>query len=557
MFSPVMIECMKIMTFKLDFVEKGFFGLLLSFILLFEIPICANSCSECGFGQNDSTYHIEEIKVVRRNVFDPEIKEENKRLYLWVNKLHFRTKEWVIRQELLFKEGDIYDEKLVEESERNLRNLGFLGKVKIEKIQSDNGSLDILVKTQDQWSTVVAFSGQRVGKYYSIETYFEEHNLLGWGKNLVIGYVKTTEKETRQLSFLDGNILGTRLYLNADIYNHSDGHLFNVIFARPFYSLETKYSFGSQYADEEAKIDYYQEGNALFSYRTKKKLFYVELSKSLGEEWKKIFSSFYQLENRHHSFYSSRDSSQYAEFLPLNKDLQHFGFSLKLWHPQFEKLSYVDNFGRIEDIDFGFRIQGKWGFGLNDLFSSKKTDIFSFGFLFPFYLKDNQYLFFSQLTTGEFKSLRWEKLLSQTETRFYWKTPYWQTLVFRGWGILTSRQENSFQLFLDAVNGLRGFEKYRFSGKNELVFNFEDRIFSPWRILTVAPGGVLFFDAGYIWNENLPRQRIHTDVGVGLRFGLTKSTAWRVIRIDFAKSLETSAWVISFGTGMYFELADM
>jgi len=104
---------------------------------------------------------------------------------------------------------------------------------------------------------------------------------------------------------------------------------------------------------------------------------------------------------------------------------------------------------------------------------------------------------------------------------------------------------------------LRGFEKYRFAGKNDIVFNFEDRIFSPWKILTVGLGGVLFFDGGYIWNEKLMGQRLHTDVGIGLRFGFTKSNAWRVTRLDLAKSLETNDWIISFSTGMYFELKEM
>lgn len=548
---------MKIKAFKKAHVEKSFFGILLSFILLSPIPIFAESSEGLAFGETDSTLRIEEMKVVRKNVFDPEIKEENKKLFLWVNKFHFLTKERIIRQELLFKEGDIYDKKLLEESERNLRDLGFLGKVKIEEIKKDNGGVDLLVKTQDQWSTVVSFSGEAVGKYYSLEIYFEEHNLLGWGKSLVMGYTKTTEKETKQLSFLDGNILGTHLFLNTDIYNHSDGHLYNMTFARPFYSLETKYSFGSQYLNEDSKANYYREGKDIFAYRIKNERFYFELSKSFGAEWKKIFSPFYQSESKLFSFYSFQDSSQYAEFLPPNRNLQHFGFSLKLWHPQYEKLSYVDNFGKIEDIDFGLRIQGEWGLNVDNPFSQKRADVFSFKFLFPFCLRNNQYLFFSHLTKGEFENIRWEKILSQTEMRLYWKIPYWQTLVFRALGIFSLRQENSFQLFLDGTNGVRGFEKYRFAGKNDIVFNFEDRIFSPWKILTVGLGGVLFFDGGYIWNENLTGQRLHTDVGVGLRFGFTKSNAWRVTRLDFAKSLETNDWVISFSTGMYFELVEM
>ncbi len=540
-----------------DYAAKRLWGPIFCLVLLSGIPAFAGDGEQTALTDENPRLRIAKVEVLRKSVFDPEISEENKKLFLLANGLHFCTREWVIRQELLFREGDVYDGKLLAESERNLRSLGFLGRVAIEEERSDDGGVVVSVRTQDQWSTVVAFSGQMVGKHYSVGTYFEEHNLLGWGKGLVVGYTKTTEKETGQLSFLDRNLLGKRLVLNADVYHRSDGHLYDLTFARPFYSLETEYSFGSRYLNEDERIDYYQEGKGVFSYRKEKQRFYSELGKSFGADWKRILRAFYQLENRQYSFLSGDDSASYAEFLPLSSNLQHLGFSLELWHPRFERLSYVDNFGRIEDFDFGFRVQGSWGFNLDHLLSRERTDVFSLRLLVPFYLSPNRYLFFAHSTRGEFENVRWERLSSQTETRFYWGLPGPQTLVLRALGILSWRQENGYQLFLDGVTGLRGFEQYRFSGKNHVVFNFEDRIFSPWRILTVGLGGVVFFDAGYVWDETPAEQKLHADVGAGLRFGFTKSHGWRVTRLDFAKSLETDDWVVSFGTGMYFELEDL
>jgi hypothetical protein len=542
---------------KRSFALKRLWGMLFCVALLWGIPAFAADEGQTASTDDNPQPRIAKVEVLCKDVFDPEIHEENKKLFLLANGLHFRTREWVIRQELLFREGDVYDRKLLVESERNLRSLGFLGRVAIEERRNDDGGVVVSVKTQDQWSTVVAFSGQMVGKHYSAGTYFEEHNLLGWGKSLVVGYTKTTEKETGQLSFLDRNFLGKRLVLNTNVYHRSDGHLFDLTFGLPFYSLETKYSFGSRYSNEDEKIDYYQEGQEVFSYRKQKERFYSELGRSFGVKWKKIIRAFYQLENRRCSFLSTDDTTSYARFLPPSSNLQHLGFSLELWHPRFEKLRYVDNFGSIEDFDFGFRVQGSWGLNLDRLFSKERTDVFSFRLLVPFYLSPNRYLFFAQSTRGEFENVRWERLSSQTETRFYWGLPGPQTLVLRALGVLSSRQENGYQLFLDGVTGLRGFERYRFSGKNQAVLNLEDRIFSPWRILTVGLGGVVFFDGGYVWDETVAGQKFHSDVGLGLRFGFTKSHGWRVTRLDFAKSLETNDWVLSFGTGMYFELEDL
>jgi hypothetical protein len=542
---------------KNGYALKRFWGMLFSLLLLWGIPASAAEGEQAASADTSSRPRIAKVEILCKDVFDPEIQEDNKKLFLLANGFHFRTREWVIRQELLFREGDVYDQKLLAESERNLRNLGFLGRVSILERRNDDGGVEVSVKTQDQWSTVVAFSGHMVGKHYSAGTYFEEHNLLGWGKSLVVGYTKTTEKETGQLSFLDRNLLGKRLVLNPNVYLGSDGHLYDMTFGLPFYSLETEYSFGSRYLNEDERIDYYQEGKEVFSYRKENDKFHAELGKSFGAGWKRLLHVFYQWEDRQHSLASGDDSASYARLLPPSSNLQHLGLSLELWHPRFEKLCYVDNFGNIEDFDFGFRVQGRWGFNLDRLFSKQRTDVFSFRLVVPFYLSPKRYLFFAQSTKGEFENVKWERLSSRTEARFYWGLPGPQTLVLRAMGILSSRQEKGYQLFLDGVTGLRGFEQYRFSGRNEVVFNFEDRIFSPWRILTVGLGGVVFFDGGYVWDETPVGQRFHSDVGLGLRFGFTKSHRWKVSRLDLAKSLETNNWVVSLGTGMYFELEDL
>lgn len=536
--------------------EILFFSLFILFPLIYPTPVYSQAVQASTVSEKESTLVVGEIKIIRKNVFDPEVEEENKKLFLWVNKFHIRTRDRVIRQELLFKEGKAYDDKLLQETERNLRNLNFLGKVEIETIRNRE-RMDVLVKTQDQWSTTVNFSAQAVGEYYSVEAYLEEHNLLGWGKSLIVGYLKNSERDYRQLTYWDGNILGTHLLLQTDLYDLSDGHLYNFLFSRPFYSLETKSAFAVQYQDEKSKVDYFQEGSELFSYQKKNKQLYLELGRSFGSEKKTVIYWFYLSQNLRNSFYGSSDSLKFAALLPSDRKLQQSGFSIKLWHPEFEKLSYLDNFGRIEDVDLGWRFQGTWGLDVYHPFDKRRTDMGSFQFLLPYRLGKRQFLFFAHLTKGELENYRWERVLSQTEARIYWTTPYWQTLVMRALSVSSWRQENGYQLLLGGTNGLRGFERSRFSGKNEVIMNFEDRIFSPWRILTVALGGILFCDAGYIGENISVRQKLHTDIGSGLLLGFTKSYNWRIFHLDLAKSLDTNDWIVSFGSNLYFEIGDM
>ena len=534
--------------------------LLLGIVLLIIISpsqLFAQSQSGLASADKDSILCVGDIKIVRRSVFDPEVKEENKKLYLWVNKLHFLTRERVVRQELLFKEGQVCDQELLKESERNLRSLCFLGKAKIQAVPREDGKADVLVMTQDQWSTTISLTAQMVGSYYSTEAYFEEHNLLGWGKNLILGYQKNSDRDHRQLSFLDGNVLGTHLVFQTDLYRLSDGHSYNFLFSRPLYSLDLNSTFDIRYQNEECQVDYYREGQELFSYQRRNRFFYAQFDRVRGDKTKKIASLFYQSENKIHSLPSASDSTTYSELLPEDRKLQHLGISLKLWHPQYEKLSYLDNFGMIEDVDLGWRIQGSWGLNLNRPFDRKRTDVASLKFLFPLRLGASQFLFFSHSVQGDWTDNRWDRILSQTEARFYFPTPYWQTLVFRALNISSWRQKKGFQLLLGGTNGLRGFEKFRFSGKNELVANFEDRIYTPWQILTVALGGIIFCDGGYVWDDKPAGRKLHGDVGAGALFGLTKSYSCKILYMDVAKSLDTNNWIVSFGSRMYFEIGDM
>ena len=57
---------------------------------------------------------IGEVFIDNQNIFDLEDPEENKQLYRLANKLHIRTQPKVIRQQLLFKSGDLYSQRLID-----------------------------------------------------------------------------------------------------------------------------------------------------------------------------------------------------------------------------------------------------------------------------------------------------------------------------------------------------------------------------------------------------------------------------------------------------------
>ena len=69
---------------------------------------------------------ISHIRLVRHNIFDTNNPKEDNFLFRGLNSLNIMTKEHVIIQQLLFKEGDSYDKQLLRESERILRQARYL-----------------------------------------------------------------------------------------------------------------------------------------------------------------------------------------------------------------------------------------------------------------------------------------------------------------------------------------------------------------------------------------------------------------------------------------------
>src|SRR5262245_9545871 len=64
---------------------------------------------------------IGEVTFRLGNIFDPDVPEENRKLFRAANHLHRTTRSNVIEDLLLFRPGDPYSARKIEESERMLR----------------------------------------------------------------------------------------------------------------------------------------------------------------------------------------------------------------------------------------------------------------------------------------------------------------------------------------------------------------------------------------------------------------------------------------------------
>ena len=82
---------------------------------------------------------IGEVRVVAKNIFDPDKPGEGNRLFHLANYLHRSTRTGVVAEQLLFKPGDVFSPELIQESARLLRTHDYLYDVDIRPILRDDG----------------------------------------------------------------------------------------------------------------------------------------------------------------------------------------------------------------------------------------------------------------------------------------------------------------------------------------------------------------------------------------------------------------------------------
>lgn len=131
---------------------------------------------------------ISDIFVDNGSVFDVGSEDLDRRFnwaYRAANRIHVRTREGVIRRELLFREGDCYSPALLEDSERILRSLSFIADADVFAIRQGDGTYHVVVETRDEWSLRLEPQWDRDDGAMGITgAELREDNVLGSGQHV-------------------------------------------------------------------------------------------------------------------------------------------------------------------------------------------------------------------------------------------------------------------------------------------------------------------------------------------------------------------------------------
>lgn len=487
---------------------------------------------------------IGNIEYDKKNVFDTTLPGENKSLYRLANRWHVLTRDSVIRQQLLFRPDDQFSNRLLEESERVLRQNIYLYDAKIEPVKFENGAVDVRVRTRDVWTLVPGVSLGRSGGKNRSGVKLAERNLLGTGSSLRLSYKDTVDRESLGFKFYDRNIGRSWTSVLVELVDNSDGHTSDIEVIRPFYALDTRRSAGATFYEGTSEVSLYDLGNEVAEYAQGTETYsaFYGWSAGLRNGWVRRWTAGIVHDAR--TFAGVPDGSL-PQLMPADRTLIYPFIGFEMLQDKFESTANRDQIGRTEDFYMGTRLAASVGLATESFGSDRESLIYRVDASKGFGSIDKKALLLSSSVSGRVDDG------SATNQEYSLGARYYNQISDKRLFFVTLAGRYGEDLDLDNVidlggdNGLRGYPLRYQTGDTKLLFTAEQRYFTDWYPFKLARvGGAMFFDVGRAWGLGpLGSEPVGwlRDVGIGLRLVPTRSSGRNVIHIDFAFPLDGDA----------------
>ncbi|MHB0968689.1 MAG: POTRA domain-containing protein [Thermoanaerobaculia bacterium] len=479
--------------------------------------------------------------------------------YRTTNRLHVQTREEVIRRFLLFAEGDTFDPEKLAETERNLRRLDFVKSATITASAPHDGVVDVTVVTQDSWTTEVTVNANSEGGAASWGFELTESNLLGRGKQLSLIYDNDVDRTRKGLNYRDPSFL--RPYWNSELLltDNSDGSQQKVAVKRPFFAFDTAWGVEilANRFDKTTKL--YRDSFVDSEFQVDEREVTLAWGRAIAPSMQRAHRLLGGVDWIDDHF--ERRVEDPDAVLPEARDFHYLFGRYEYVENGFIKINYVNRDLRFEDINLGRQFALQLGvspeaLGLDTTTGMARLSV-SEGHLFT----DQVFLLASARFDTRFGGGTNRNAIARADVHFVRKfaTARPQTFVGRlhadrGWDL-----DRDVQFFADGDTGLRAYRLNAFEGDKTVILNLEHRIFLArelWQV--ISPGAAIFIDTGAATpnGEPLSFGDFRTDVGVGLRIGIARTTR-NMLRLDLAYAVDEDprgerGFLISFSSAQAF-----
>lgn len=450
--------------------------------------------------------------------------------------LHKKTREYVIRKNLYFIEGDTIFPYLISDNERFLREQPFLQDVRIKLLpDSSCNYVDVFVIVKDVLSIGANLSIQNVN---SGELELKEENILGYGDRMS-GKIFYDNKRRQNIglgaSYTKRNFLGTFTDMTFTIQNYqptiNSGNKqesnYAISFNKPIINAYSKWAYNftaayhnniNQYFSDSIflndQVYRYQEFDiwAAYNFGTLSRQLNVKsLNRVRNYFAGRIFSTIF---NEIPKKYQNEYNKIYADLIGI------LG-SYTISRQDFYKARFVYGFGRNEDIPEGYKISIIGGFtdkaqrNRNYVgIELQKNKFNKNGHYFNYGAKLSSFIYKKKLEDITFFA-NLEYFSKLLKINSYWNHRVFLSGSFTRLGKLTLHDP----LFLKSNYGLPEFNNGDIRAELRATLNGEVVFFNKWSLygFKFAPfifGGVSFLTPSH---SDLIKTEGYSNIGIGIR----------------------------------------
>jgi hypothetical protein len=484
---------------------------------------------------------IGEIRFDARQLFDSASEDEDTTLTRAANRLHIQTRPSTIQNQLLFKSGDPYQPRLLDESARILRDTRYLRDASVRPVAFHDGVVDIVVTTQDVWTFNPGLSFGRKGGKNSSGFELEELNFLGTGTQLGVGFKSEVDRDSKFLRFRDRQ-LGSSWWDLSTIYSdNSDGRLGSLAIDHPFYALDTRWAAGFYLLDDRRTDSRYDLGEITdqFATRERRSTIYWGRSGGLRDGWVRRLS--FGINYEDHAF-GPAPAKAPPLLLPADRTLVFPWIGAEWVEDTFRTARNRDQIEKTEDYSLGWHARAHLGFAGTSFGSDRNAWVFDGSVSKGVALFERQSIFFGADVGGRLESGELAGSELSANARYYFRQSPRRVLVLNLSAMAGRNLDADQQILLGGDNGLRGYPLRYQAGEGRWLFTAEQRLFSNWYPFQMFNvGGAVFYDMGATWGRDPLGTKslgLLKDIGFGLRFGNSRSALGNVLHVDVAYPLD-------------------
>ena len=476
--------------------------------------------------------------IIKRVDFEKTVLDTTRNLQSFIakaaDKLHSKTRDFVIRNNLFVREGKPLNAYRVADNERTLRSLNFVmdARIFVKPISKTSDSVDLLVITRDVFSLGGSFSAQIPTKYsFSIQ----DINLGGLGQRVQFGQVFDINRRPRygyewsyQLSnvkgsFIDASVGYTKLNNGISVGNENESSAYFKL-NRALYQPFARFAGAIELSDNISRNVYRKPDSTFAQYRYTIQDYwlgysfgYKKLPKNLKENRNRKFIALRGFDqhflNATHTNLTEPDRFAYRNRMSLLAQLTFF-------RQDFYKTQYVVGFGRTEDIPYGYRVSFTTGWERE---LGNKRPYAGSELYYNYVRPSGTILTYNIKLASYWKSEHPEDGLLSFDFSRYSKIYRIGRMIVRhqsaaGYAALFNQNVKK-GIDIRDINGILGFMPDSLVGLQRVTLSQETTVFTPWKFFGFRMAPIARVDLALIKRGTglFRTQNLFSGLSVGLR----------------------------------------